>query len=209
MATNKKSPRKKGCAIRRKSQHISNVLNHAINRWYLIGDMNHDPMSFHTSELNMYLKGIDLSIALQEMTKFFYGQRREWIFAVYHFFKVDGDIQVVPTQVTIQDALLNEVADAAEDHIKTLKESIIDVDDDHTEENYFFYGYYLNFGDGLAMEKMEDDIIDALFKVNNDLSDVKPEVCVCNAEKVLRAIAGEKFSSTNSNAKVTKMKEKE
>lgn len=208
MATNKKSPRKKGSATRRRSQHITNVMNHAINRWYLIGDMNHDPMSFHTSELNMYLKGLDLSIALQELTKFFYAERREWVFAVYHFFKVNGEIQVVPTQVTIQDALLNEVADAAEGHIKALKESIIDVDEDHTEENYHFYGYYLNFGNGLAMEKMEDDIINALFKINDDLVNVSSEVCVCNAEKVLRAIAGEKFSSTNSNAKLTAMKEK-
>ncbi|AEV89630.1 hypothetical protein OBP_193 [Pseudomonas phage OBP] len=207
MAANKKSPRKKGSATRRRSVHITNVMNHAINRFYMMGDMNHDPMSFHTSEINMYLKGLDLSIALQELTKFFYAERREWILGVYHFFKVDGSIQVVPTEVIIQDALLNEVADAVEGHIKTLKESIIDVDDDHTEENYFFYGYYINFGNGLNMPAMEEDIIQAFFKVNNDLSDVKPEVCECNAEKVLRAIAGEKFSLTNSNALVSTMKE--
>lgn len=200
MAKRIKPPRMKSAVLRRRSIHISNVMNHAINRFYMLGDMNHDPMSFHTSELNMYLKGHDLVIGLQELTKFFYSERREWILAVYHFFKVNGEIQVVPTQVTIQDALLNEVADATQGHIKTLKDSIIDVDDGHTEENYFFYGYYINFGDGLNMVAMEEDIIQAFFKVNKDLSEVSPEIRECNAEKVLRAIAGEKFSLVNSDA---------
>ncbi|QZA70659.1 hypothetical protein AH04_184 [Erwinia phage AH04] len=187
------------------SHHVAAALNSAINKFYIIGDMNHDPMSFHTSQVNMTLKGLALKIGLQEMTKFFYKERRNWMFAVYHFFKVDGKMEVVPSIMRIEDALLNEVADAAEENIQLLKDSIIGTDEGLTEENYVFYGYYINYEDGLRMDLMEDDIINSLFKVNNDFEEIKPEVRTCTAEKVLRAIAGEKFSLANSHAIKTNM----
>lgn len=189
------------------SRHVAAALNNAINKFYIIGDMNHDPMSFHTSQVNMALKGLALRIGLQEMTKFFYKERRNWVFAVYHFFKVDGKMEVVPSIMRIKEALLNEVADAAEENIQLLKDSIIGSDDGLTEENYVFYGYYINYEDGLRMDLMENDIISSLFKVNNDFDDVKSEICTCTAEKVLRAIAGEKFTLANSGALKTKMVE--
>jgi hypothetical protein len=141
------------------------------------------------------------------MSKFFYGQRKQWTFAVYHFFKVNGKIEVAPTIMRIEDTLLNEVADAAEKNIQILKESILDTEDGLTEENYIFYGYYINYGESLRMDLMETDIISALMKVNNDLQDISPEIVTCNAEKVLRAIAGEKFSIVNSNSLSTEMVE--
>jgi len=200
MAGNTKSPRKKYSPIRKKQQHISAVLNTAMHKFYLMGDMNHDPMSFHISDLNLYLKGIDLRIALQEMTKFFYAERREWVFAVYHFFRIDGKLEVVPTIMTISDSLLNEVGDCAEEYIDQLKASVIDPDNGFTEENYVFYGYYINYGDNLRMDLMEEDIIAAFLKVNKDLTDIKPERVPCTADKILFAIAKEKFSAVNSES---------
>lgn len=207
MAGNKKSTRKKGSPIRRKSAHISTVLNAAMHKFYIMGDMNHDPMSFHISDIKLHLKGFDRELALQEVCKFLYGEKRHWVLAVYHFFKIDGKLEVVPTVMTFGDTDLREVADSAEEHIATLKDSVIDMEDGHTEENYLFYGYYMNYGDNLRMDLMEDDIIQAFLKVNNDLTDIKSEVAKCSAEKVLRAIAGEKFSITNSHALKTAMVE--
>jgi len=209
MAKTKAPRNKKYSPVKSMTNHIKAVLDSAINKFYIIGDMNHDPMSFHTSEVNMMLKGTALKIGLEQMTKFFYGERRKWTFAVYHFFKVDGKIEVVPSIMQIDDALLNEVADAAEENIQLLKDSIIGTDEGLTEENYVFYGYYINYEDGLRMDLMEDDIISSLFKVNKDFEEIKPEVRTCTAEKVLRAIAGEKFSLANSNAiKTTMIEEK-
>lgn len=207
MAGNKKSPRKKGAVLRRKSNHISNVLNTAMHKFYIMGDMNHDPLSFHISDIKMHLKGVDLNLALQEVCKFLYGEKRTWVFAVYHFFEVGGKLDVVPTIMKLADTDLREVADSAEENIRILKDSVIDNEDGHTEENYVFYGYYINYGDNLLMDEMEADITSALFKVNKDLTEIKPEIAVCNAEKVLRAIAGEKFSLVNSNALKTHMVE--
>jgi hypothetical protein len=202
----KKAPRnKKYSPVKSMTNHVKAVLDSAIQKFYIIGDMNHDPMSFHTSEVNMMLKGTALKIGLEQMTKFFYGDRRTWVFAVYHFFKVDGKMEVIPSIMQMEDALLNEVADAAEENIKLSKESIIAGDDGLKEEDYVFYGYYINYEDGLRMDLMEDDIINSLFKVNNDFEEIKPEVCTCTAEKVLRAIANEKFSLANSHALKTTM----
>lgn len=208
MAGNKKS-RKKYSPLRKKSQHVAAVLNTAMHKFYIMGDMNHDPMSFHVSDLKLHLKGVDLKIALEEMTKFFYSERREWVFAAYHFFNINGKTEVVPTIMKIGDSLLNEIGDSAEEYISQLKESVMDPDNGFTEENYIFYGYYINYGDNLRMDLMEDDIIKALLKVNKDLTDIKPERAICTAEKILFAIADEKFSLANSAALKSHMVEEE
>lgn len=209
MAKTKASRNKKYSPIKAMTYHIKAVLDNAINKFYIIGDMNHDPTSFHTSQINMMLKGTALKVGLEQMTLFFYGERRKWIFAVYHFFRVNDKIEVIPSIMEIDNALLNEVADAAEENILFLKNSIIGTDKGITEENYIFYGYYINYEDHLRMDLMEDDIISSLFKVNKDFEEIKSEVKSCTAEKVLRAIAGEKFSLANSHAfKTTMIEEK-
>lgn len=208
MAGNKTTRKKKGGSGRRMSKHIAAVLNHVMDKFYIMGDMNHSPTSFHTSGLNLHLKGMDLVIALQEMMKFLYGERKQWTFAVYHFFKIDGKIEVIPSLMRIDDSLLNEVADNAEDNIKLLKDSVMDEEEGLTEENYIFYGYYINYGEHLRMDLMEQDIITALMKVNGDLVSVNPEVETCTAEKILRSISNEKFSLVNSNSLKTDYVEK-
>lgn len=207
MAGSKAPRNKKYTSTKRTSVNVSTILNRVLNKWYVIGDMNHDPKSFHTGELNVFLKGRDLVVALQEMAKFFYDRRQEWVFAVYHFFKVDGKIEVVPSVMRIQNTTLNEMADQAEDNIRQLKESVIDVEDDHTEENYIFYGYYLNFGGDIRLDLMEEKIIESLYKVNNDLESIRPEIVPCTAEKVLRSIVGDKFVLSNPKALSTSMTE--
>lgn len=201
-----KSPRsKKYSPTRSKSKHISAVLNSAMHKFYVMGDMNHNPMSFHTSEINMLLKGVDLRVALQEMAKFLYAERRLWHFAVYHFFKVDGRTEVVPTLMQFPDTLLNEVADSAEEYIQSAKDAVIGSDEGLTAENYVFYGYYINYGEDLRMDLMEDEIVTVLLKINKDLTEVRDDIMTCTAEKVLRAIAGEKFSLANSDALQTSL----
>ncbi len=202
-----KATRKKYSPLRNKAQHVTNVLNRAMHNFYMMGDMNHDPMSFHISDVKLHLKGFDKDLALQEVCKFLYGEKRTWVFAVYHFFQIGDQLEVVPTVMTLGDTDLREVADSAQENIKLLKDSVMNPEDGFTEENYVFYGYYINYGDNLLMAEMEQDIITALFKVNNDLTDIKPEIAECNAEKVLRAIAGEKFSIANSGALKTTMVE--
>lgn len=208
MAGKKKAVRtKKYSPLRTRSKHISAVLNTAMHKFYIMGDMNHDPMSFHLSDIKLHLKGKDIAIALEEMTKFFYDERREWVVAMYHFFDVAGKIEVVPSIMKIQDSLLNEIGDHAEEYFQQLKESVLGTADGLTEENYIFYGYYINYGDNLRMDLMEDDIITALLKVNKDLTEIKPERRLCTADKILFAIAGEKFSLANSQAIPTYMVE--
>ena len=199
--------RKKYSPTRHKAVHITNVLNRAMHNFYMMGDMNHDPMSFHVADVKLHLKGFDQDLGLQEVCKFLYGERRTWVLAVYHFFNIDDKMDVVPTIITLGDSLLNEVADSVQEYIAASKEAVLDPEDGHTEENHIFYGYYINYGDNLRMDLMEQDIVSALMKVNNDFENVKPEVCECNAEKVLRAIAGEKFSVANSNALKTNLVE--
>lgn len=207
MAGNKKSVRKKYSPLRKRSKHISAVLNTAMHKFYIMGDMNHDPMSFHLSDIKLHLKGADIGIALEEMTKFFYAERREWVFSVYHFFEVNGKVEVVPSIIKIADSLLNEIGDSAEEYIQQTKDSVIGTEEGFTEENHIFYGYYINYGDNLRMDLMEDDIITALLKVNKDLTDIKPERQLCTANKILFAIADEKFSVANSQAIQTHMVE--
>lgn len=211
MAGNKKSNRKTNTVVRRKTKHIERVINTAMHKFYIMGDMNHSPMSFHISDIKLHLRGIDCEIALQEVCKFLYGEKRTWVFAVYHFFMVDGKLVAIPSLMRLGETDLREVADSAQENIRILKDSVIDSDDGLTEENYVFYGYYINYdthGD-LRMDLMEEDIIQAYLKVNSDLKNIDPEVSECNAEKVLRAIAGEKFSITNSHALNTSMVEEE
>jgi len=203
-----KAPRKKKHnpieGIRRQ---VNAVLSDTLSKFYVMGDMNHNPMSFHTSRVNMLLKGTALTVGLQEMTKFLYGERRLWQLAVFHFFKVDENIEVIPAFMRFEDSLLNEVGDAVDQYIQLSKEAVLQSEQEVKEEDYLFYGYYINHGEDLRLDWMEADIIGALFKINNDLDDVNPEVCVCTAEKILRAVAGEKFSLVNSNSLKTRMVE--
>lgn len=199
--------RKKYSPIRNKAVHITNVLNRAMHNFYMMGDMNHDPMSFHVGDVKLHLKGADRNLGLQEVCNFLYGERRTWVLGVYHFFNIDDKMDVVPTIITLSDSLLNEVADSVEEYIAASKEAVLDPEDGHTEENHIFYGYYINYGDNLRMDLMEQDIVSAFMKVNNDFENVKPEVCECSAEKVLRAIAGEKFSIAGSNTLKTNLVE--
>lgn len=206
MAGNKKT-RKKSSVVRRKGSHITAVLNTAMHKFYMMGDMNHKPASFHVSDIKMHLKGKDLDLALIEMCKFLYDTKQTWVFVVYHFFKVDDKLEVVPTVMTMKDVDLKEVADDAEENIRMLRDSVIEPSGDFCEENYAFYGYYINYGDNLLMEQMEPDIISALLKVNADLTDIKEHVCTCDAESILRAIASEKFSLVDSERLKTSMVE--
>lgn len=207
MAKQKKSRNKKYSPIRSRVSHIGAVLNTAVNKFYMVGDMNHGPQSFHLSDIKMNLKPDDARIALGEMCEFFYGQPRTWALGVYHFFNIDGKIEVIPTVLKMEDILLNEFADQVDEQIETVKQAILDPEEGYTEESHIFYGYYINYGDNLSWDAMEGEIIGALMKVNNDLQDINPEVVPCNAEKVLFAIAGEKFSITNSNAIKSELEE--
>lgn len=204
---NKKPRNKKFNQLRTRTSHITNVLNKAINKFYMMGDMNHDPMSFHVSDIKMHLRGNDLGIALSELAKFFYGEKRHWAIGIYHFFKINDKVEVVPTIIKMDGVDLREVAEVVDVNIQLAKEAIMDPEEGYTEENHFFYGYYINYGDNLSWDAMEPDIIQAFMKVNRDFENVSPDVCTCTAEKVLQAIAGEKFSITDSNRLKTTMTE--
>lgn len=203
----KKPRNKKFNPLRTRTKHIQNVLNNAINKFYMIGDMNHDPMSFHVSDIKMQLKGGDLGIALSELTKFFYGEKRHWAIGIYHFFNIEDKLEVVPTIVKLDEVDLREVAEVVDVNVKLAKEAILDPEEGFTEENHIFYGYYINYGNNLSWDAMEADIIKAFMKVNQDFENIKPEICECTAEKVLQAIAGEKFSVADSNRLKTSMVE--
>lgn len=203
-----KTPRKKkydpAAAI---SRQVSAVLSDTMSKFYVMGDMSHDPMSFHTSRVNMHLKGAALAAGLKGMTNFLYGQRRLWQLAIFHFFIVDGKFEVVPAVIKFDDSLLNEVGDLTEECIQRTKEAVVQSEQGLRAEDHCFYGYYINHGEDLRLDLMEEDIIDILFKVNHDLQVIPAKVRECTAEKILRSIAGEKFSLINSGSLKTNMVE--
>ncbi|EBY9763958.1 hypothetical protein D5W64_12665 [Salmonella enterica subsp. enterica serovar Saintpaul] len=207
MAKQKKPRNKTYAPLRARVKHVQTILNHAISKFYMIGDMNHVPTSFHLSDVQLHLKPADAVIAYQEVAKFLYGENRPWGVGIYHFFDIEGSIDVVPAVIQMDDTNLREVALAIEDHIASTKAAIIESDDCYTEDSHIFYGYYINYGDNLSWDAMEGDIIEAFMKVNNDLSDIKPEVVKCTPDLVLEALRNEKFTPANTMALKTEMKE--
>lgn len=206
MAGNKKTRKKApGRNFKRRGDHVTAVLNRAIEKFYIMGDMNHAPASFHVNEINTHLKPNDAAIALGQFTTFAFKDPRAWMFAVYHFFNVNGNIEVIPTQMTIEDTTLAEVGDLAEENIKLLKDSIIGSEPHLTEDNYIFYGYYINYAEKIRMDKMEEDIISVLFKVNNDFTDIKEHKVQCTTDKIIKAIGAEKFKLIDNDKYKTNM----
>lgn len=126
---------------------------------------------------------------------------------IYHFFEIDGAVEVVPAVIKMDNTDLREVADSVEQHIADTKAAILDPENGFTEESHIFYGYYINYGDNLSWDAMEGEIIEALMKVNNDLEDIKPEVVTCDSEKVLTALRNEKFSISDTLSLSTNMQE--
>lgn len=207
MAKQKKPRNKTYAPLRARVKHVQTVLNKAINKFYMIGDMNHAPASFHLSDVQLHLKPTDAAIAYQELAKFLYGEKRPWGVGIYHFFEIDGAVEVVPAVIKMDDTDLREVADSVEQHIADTKAAILDPENGFTEESHIFYGYYINYGDNLSWDAMEGEIIEALMKVNNDLEDIKPEVVTCDSEKVLMALRNEKFSISDTLSLTTNMQE--
>lgn len=207
MAKQKKARNKTYAPLRARVKHVQTVLNHAISKFYMIGDMNHVPMSFHISDVQLHLKPNDAVIAYQELAKFMYGENRPWGIGIYHFFEIDGAIDVVPAVVKLDDTNLREVALVVEDHIVATKAAIIESDDNYTEESHVFYGYYINYGDNLSWDAMEGEIIEAFMKINNDLSDVNPEAVKCTPDLVLEALRVEKFALSSTVDLKTEMQE--
>lgn len=207
MAKQKKPRNKTYAPLRARVKHVQTVLNNAISKFYMIGDMNHAPASFHLSDVQLHLKPADAAIAYQELAKFLYGEKRPWGVGIYHFFEIDGAVEVVPAIIKMDDTDLREVADSVEQHIADTKAAILDPENGFTEESHIFYGYYINYGDNLSWDAMEGEIIEALMKVNNDLEDIKPEVVTCDSEKVLMALRNEKFSISDTLSLTTNMQE--
>lgn len=190
-------------AHRAKVTHITQSLNHALGKFYIIGDKNHLPMTFGLCELKNRLKGDDLKIGLEEAMKFLLDTPNTWVIAIYHFFDIDGIVEVVPVTCTVPEFTLGIACDLVPALIEETKVCILEKEEYKDLECYYsHHAYYINYGDDLNFDKMDGDLINAMFTVSKDLQMTSENVPVVNGYKVLDNILKDPSEVTGSSESV-------
>lgn len=190
-------------AHRAKVTHITQSLNHALGKFYIIGDKNHLPMTFGLCELKARLKGDDLKIGLEEAMKFLLDTPNTWVIAIYHFFDVDGIVEVIPVTCTVPEFTLGIACDLVPALIEETKVCILEKEKYKDLECYYsHHAYYINYGNDLNFDKMDGDLINAMFTVSKDLQMTSESVPVVNGYKVLDNILKDPSEVTGSSESV-------
>ena len=190
-------------AHRAKVTHITQSLNHALGKFYIIGDKNHLPMTFGLCELKNRLKGDDLKIGLEEAMKFLLDTPNTWVIAIYHFFDVDGIVEVIPVTCTVPEFTLGIACDLVPALIEETKVCILEKEKYKDLECYYsHHAYYINYGNDLNFDKMDGDLINAMFTVSKDLQMTSEIVPVVNGYKVLDNILKDPSEVTGSSESV-------
>lgn len=190
-------------AHRAKVTHITQSLNHALGKFYIIGDKNHLPMTFGLCELKNRLKGDDLKIGLEEAMKFLLDTPNTWVIAIYHFFDVDGIVEVIPVTCTVSEFTLGIACDLVPALIEESKVCILEKEEYKELECYYsHHAYYINYGNDLNFDKMDGDLINAMFTVSKDLQKTSESVPVVNGYKVLDNILKDPSEVTGSSESV-------
>lgn len=188
---------------RAKVAHITQSLNHALGKFYIIGDKNHLPMTFGLCDLKNRLKGEDLKIGLEEAMKFLLDTPNTWVIAIYHFFDIDGIVEVVPVTCTVPEFTLGIACDLVPALIEETKVCILEKEEYKDLECYYsHHAYYINYGDDLNFDKMDGDLINAMFTVSKDLQMTSENVPVVNGYKVLDNILKDPSEVTGSSESV-------
>lgn len=188
---------------RAKVAHITQSLNHALGKFYIIGDKNHLPMTFGLCDLKNRLKGEDLKIGLEEAMKFLLDTPNTWVIAIYHFFDIDGIVEVVPVTCTVPEFTLGIACDLVPALIEETKACILEKEEYKDLECYYsHHAYYINYGDDLNFDKMDGDLINAMFTVSKDLQMTSENVPVVNGYKVLDNILKDPSEVTGSSESV-------
>lgn len=204
MASNKKT-RKKGSPIRRKSNHISYVLNRVMAKFHIIGDMNHLPTTFHFADLNLHLKGKDLEIAQEHALEYLCLERKPWTFMGLFFFKSAEGVEIIPRVIEVEDTTLGEMGKNGEEYLLTMRQSIYEENSEYSDDTLEFYGYYLTYGHGLNIDSIEDQLCTSFFKITNDLENIQPHVVEITEDKVLASIGRDKFHLIDTKTTKTEM----
>ena len=190
-------------AHRAKVAHITQSLNNALGKFYIIGDKNHLPMTFGLCDLKNRLKGEDLKIGLEEAMKFLLDTPNTWVIAIYHFFDIDGIVEVVPVTCTVPEFTLGIACDLVPALIEETKVCILEKEEYKDLECYYsHHAYYINYGDDLNFDKMDGDLINAMFTVSKDLQMTSENVPVVNGYKVLDNILKDPSEVTGSSESV-------
>lgn len=188
---------------RAKVAHITQSLNNALGKFYIIGDKNHLPMTFGLWDLKNRLKGDDLKIGLEEAMKFLLDTPNTWVIAIYHFFDIDGIVEVVPVTCTVPEFTLGIACDLVPALIEETKVCILEKEKYKDLECYYsHHAYYINYGDDLNFDKMDGDLINAMFTVSKDLQMTSENVPVVNGYKVLDNILKDPSEVTGSSESV-------
>ena len=188
---------------RAKVAHITQSLNHALGKFYIIGDKNHLPMTFGLCDLKNRLKGEDLKIGLEEAMKFLLDTPNTWVIAIYHFFDIDGIVEVVPVTCTVPEFTLGIACDLVPALIEETKVCILEKEEYKDLECYYsHHAYYINYGDDLNFDKMDGDLINAMFTVSKDLQMTSENVPMVNGYKVLDNILKDPSEVTGSSESV-------
>lgn len=175
-----------GLLRRQISVLVHQTLNKALNSFYVVGDMYHEPICFGPSEINKALPDLGNKACWKELVNYLFGEARTWQVMVYHFLDHDGIIESIPVRMIIDDITLGLVADMVTPFINSSKEMIFEQEEyKGLESHYVNYGYYINWGDDINFDAMDGNNIEAFFKVTRDLSAQSDTVAIINGKNLI------------------------
>lgn len=168
------------------SANVHRVLNKVIGAFYVVGDMYHNPICFGPSDINDDLPDLGNKSCWKELVHFLFGQPRVWQIAVYHFLEFDGIVQVVPMRMIVDDITLGLVADMVTPFANHGKTMLFEMEEyKGLEQHYVNYSYYINWGNDIDFDVMDEVLPPAFFKVTRDLSAVGTKLAVINGKNLI------------------------
>ena len=160
-----------------------------LNKFQIMGDMNHRPTVFHLRELNKYVRPDLRKTAYAHLLKFLLEDRQPWTLMVITFFETKEGIETYPTSTVVPDTNGEEMAGIVESFIAESLNSAIETEG-YTVSQRKFYAYYLNFGGDLNLDHLEEQLTTRFLQVTQDLTAVNPDhIEVCNRQKLIEALA--------------------
>lgn len=200
-----KKPRKKYSPIRSTGTHIDTVVNRCMSKFHYVGDMNHPPLAYHYGDIALHLKGEAKKVAYEHIHEQLLDKPGPWTLIGYHFFNLNEKIEVIPATIVVPDVTLQDMGDRFEDLLKDLRDSITASDKRFHEGNLAFYGYYLTYGEDLQVDRIEKGMVDSLFKITDDMTNIQPYIVKVDADSLFKALGEDKYTLLNNPNKTTTM----
>ena len=190
---------KAGIERQKKVQRISDIISKTLDKMFIFGDKDHEPVSVHLSDFMNMLDSDDSLVVGKILTNFMFGELHDWTVFIYHYFQNNDFIEVVPVVIELNATTLNKIGDTITELCNKSKEELFkDPEKAGYEDKYKTYSYDIHWGTGFDLDVMNCNYPDNFLKISQDLSFVKVDHEVkVTGDMIIKQIVNDKSNLKN------------